>query len=319
MIEAISKIETTGVTSINDDFLNLDFFKEPESLPTGSFGLEEEKPKKKRAGRKKKETTGTAANMIKAKDEENISGDLPMYQTNEPYKQSYSETDNLLKGTLYQLDSLQNDIVQELNTIKQSKTLKGKYKYITDLTSASSNLLNSKISVIKEMNKVITDSHNLELKRIKDLKLNQKVDEGDDDKRIMDLYNAFISTPINTGAAPIAPSITDMSFMNGSGLIRADIGEVAQPTGGLTPIGNMMRLESNPDIKTVVVYDASTGNRWFDVMNVKTGESIPNVEKPDAMFLEDTSIDQRNRIARNTNLDITYDLIVINDQNLYQY
>lgn len=319
MIDAILKIESSNDS---DNFLNLDFFKDPDSsLLPGTSYIEEEKPKKKR-GRKKKDetTTASAANMVKATDNENVSGDLPLYQSNEPYKDTYAETSNILKGTLFQVDCLQNDIKEQIDTIKTSKTLKGKFKYLTDLTSASSNLINTKVSIIRELNKSITDSHNLELKRIKDLKLNEKIDEGDDDKRIMDLYNAFISTPINTGNPPIAPSITDMSFMTGTtGIVRANIGESDPQTGQLSPIGNMMRLEQNPDIKTVVVYDAATGNRWFDVMNIKTGESIPNVEKPDAMFLEDTTIDQRNRIARNTNLDLTYDLIVINDKNLYQY
>ena len=68
----------------------------------------------------------------------------------------------------------------EISKIKDSRVLKRKYEYITDLTNTSSNLINAKISAIRELNKTITDCNNLE-KRIKDLKLNTEVD---DDKHI---------------------------------------------------------------------------------------------------------------------------------------
>ena len=303
---------------IDNDIINLDFFTDPEKSKiiiddAGSSTMN--KPKRK----SKKKTANTTDKIVKA--EEDNKGELPFYQTNEPYKNAYVETDNLLRSAVCQIDELQAMASEQLVSIKNSRTLKKKYDYITDLTSTISNLVNTKVSAIREMNKTITDCNNLELKRVKDLKLNQAGEENDD-KSIMDMYNAFISTPLNQ---QIAPGITDLSFLNGStGLIRADIG--ADPMTGqamqqepMNSAQNMMRLEKNPDIKTVVVYDATTGNRFFDVINVKTGESIPNVEKPDPMFLEDTVIDERNRIARNTNLDMTYDLVVLNEQNLLQY
>ena len=87
----------------------------------------------------------------------------------------------------------------------------------------------------------------------------------------------------------------------------------------MTSSQNMMRLEHNPNIKTVVVYDASTGCKYFDVIDKMTGQPIPNVERPDAMFLEDTNIDLRNNIARNNNLDKTYDLVIMNNNVFNEY
>ena len=187
------------------------------------------------------------------------------------------------------------------------------------LGSTAASLINTKVSVIKEMNKVITDSHNLDLKRMKDLKVTEN--QVDDDKRIMDMYQAFVSTPVGSGPA-LGPNMTDITLMTGiNNMVRADIGPdtYSSYSQNINPAQNMMRLENNPDVKTVVVYDASTGRRWFDVMNIKTGESVPNVNKPDAMFLEDTTLDIRNSVARNTNLDLTYPLIVLNNSNMTEY
>lgn len=279
---------------------------------------------KPRRGRPKGSTNKkklSDGNEIILADESSESYDntLPMYQSNTSYIESYGETNNLLRTSIGQIDQLQSELKGELDNVRASKTLKRKYDYISTLSSTASALISTKVSVIKEMNKVITDSHTLDLKRMKDLKVTEN--QVDDDKRIMDMYQAFITTPVGNGPA-LGPSMNDITLMTGvNNMVRADLGQDSYDTysQNVSATQNMMRLEQNPDIKTVVVYDASTGRRWFDVMNVRTGDSVPNVNKPDAMFLEDTTIDVRNQIARNTNLDITYPLIVINNTNLTEY
>ena len=268
---------------------------------------------------KKKLSDGSEIILADDNSQESYDNNLPMYQSNTSYIETYSETNNLLRGSIGQIDQLQSELKGELDTVRASKTLKRKYDYISTLSSTASALISTKVSVIKEMNKVITDSHNLDLKRMKDLKVTEN--QVDDDKRIMDMYQAFISTPVGNGPV-LGPSMNDMTMMTGVGnMVRADLGQDSYDTytQNISPTQNMMRLEQNPDIKTVVVYDASTGRRWFDVMNIRTGDSVPNVNKPDAMFLEDTTIDVRNQIARNTNLDLTYPLIVLNNSNLTEY
>ena len=81
----------------------------------------------------------------------------------------------------------------------------------------------------------------------------------------------------------------------------------------MSPEVNRMILESTPNIKDVVVYDQATGNKYFDVIDVTTNQSVPNVPVRDAMFVEDCTIDTRNRIARNINLNETYPLIILNE------
>lgn len=286
-----------------------------ESLTPDEIKPKRGRPKGSTTANKKKLSDGSEIILA----DETPQQEIPMYQSNQSYKETYNETNSLLRGSIGQIDQLQSELKGELDSIRASKTLKKKYDYISMLGSTAASLINTKVSVIKEMNKVITDSHNLDLKRMKDLKVAEN--QVDDDKRIMDMYQAFVSTPVGSGPA-LGPNMTDITLMTGiNNMVRADLGgdTYGSYTQNISPAQNMMRLEQNPDIKTVVVYDASTGRRWFDVMNIKTGESVPNVNKPDAMFLEDTTLDTRNGVARNTNLDLTYPLIVLNNTNMTEY
>ena len=83
----------------------------------------------------------------------------------------------------------------------------------------------------------------------------------------------------------------------------------------MDPAQRLMNYENDPNIRVCVVYDESTGSRFFQVINKATGEVVPGMETPDPLFLEDIVLDPRNGIARNKNLDITYDLITINGNN----
>lgn len=326
MQKIMSYVEPTGKeTYVN--YLTFGSLSEDKGIPLEditpigeSITPSEIKPKRGRPkGSVNKKKLSDGSEIILADESQEFQEELPMYQSNISYKETYNETNGLLRNSIGQIDQLQNEVKSELDNVRLSKTLKKKYDYITMLSSTAANLINTKVSVIKEMNKVITDSHNLDLKRMKDLKVTEN--QVDDDKRIMDMYQAFVSTPIGSGPA-LGPSSTDITLMTGiNNIVRADIGNDTYDnySNNINPTQNMMRLEQNPDVKTVVVYDASTGRRWFDVMNVSTGESVPNVNKPDAMFLEDTTIDVRNGIARNTNLDLTYPLIVLNNSNMTEY
>ena len=95
------------------------------------------------------------------------------------YSSTYGETTGLLRGAIIQADQMASEIQDDLDAVRGSKTLKGKYTYITNLTSAKASILSTKIAAIREMNSSITQSHNLELNRMKALKLDQK-NENDD-------------------------------------------------------------------------------------------------------------------------------------------
>lgn len=257
----------------------------------------------------------------KKRKRENVSEEdtkLEMHQSNEPYRNTYDETKTLLKSTIGQLDGLQSDISGDLSLLRNSKTIKGKYNNISLLMSTSSSLISNKLSAIKEMNKIITDSHNLELKRNKDTKALES--NKDDDKGIMDLYNAFINTNPGSGSGYTMPNASNVTLLNNSSSSYG-IGSSGYDDylSDITPTKNMIMLESNKNVETVVIFDATTNNTYFDIIDNSTGNSIPNADIPDAMFLEDMTYDYTNNIARHKYLDTKYRLIVINNSNLNLY
>jgi hypothetical protein len=303
--------------------LNVDYFRSSDAVIPIDATTSVITETKRKPGRPAKKTTKTmpdGSEMVPAYDTE-----LSQTQTNEPYLNTYEETNNLLKGAIIEIDMLNSDIKQELNTIKQSKTLKGKYTYMSELTSTSGTLIGQKITAIREINNSITKSHDFDLKRTKELKLS--TEDVSDDMRIMDMYNAFINTPVSANMTPTAilgPSIVDTTMptpMNG--LMMREIVDTQngadygynQYLNNMTPEQNRMRMERNPNIKTVVCYNQETGQKWFDVVDVTTGASIPNMPRPDALLLEDTNVNLNSGVARNSNIDQTWTLLVMGRKN----
>jgi hypothetical protein len=275
-----------------------------------------EPPKKKRGRPKKSEQNGEVT-VVQAN---NNSSGLPLCQTNEPYEDTYEETNNMLKVSIAQLDILAGDVKGEIDHIRGSKTLKGKYKYISDLCATASSLVSSKISAIKEINSVKTKCHELEIRRIKDIK-SAAANQQDDDKYIADLYNAYINTPIGAAQHP-ALQYTSSNVAGNMGALMSGMNAVPANEeqnfnnfmSNLTPEQNRMILGDNPNIETVVVYDPNTGDKMFDVIDTSTGMPVPNYPRPDRGLLDDTSIDFGTGIASNNNIGQSWKVVVIGDQ-----
>ena len=312
--QSIQEPKEETIINANNMGVDFSFFTgENAKIEINNTDLNTSSTPKRGRPKKQTKTMPDGTEIVPADDSE----ELPKYQTNEPYKDAYNETDTMLKTAIVQIDIMNNDIKTELDQIRSSKTLKKKYEYISELSSTASTLLGTKISAIRELNKVITDCHNLELKRVKELKLGE-VDQ-DDDKKILDMYNAFISTPISSGFNPLGPSSSDLTLVDPTnGIIRADAGAdmgYGNYLNNLSPTQNRMRLENDPNVQTVVVFNQETGQRYFDVIDRTTGASIPNISKPDDFLLADTTINVSTMTARNTNLDVSYPLIIIGNNN----
>lgn len=286
-------------------------------------------PRKTRTTKKTKKLDD--GSEIVLSEEETTTEHQNPFNATEPYANSYKETDALLKMSIMQIDSMNNDIKNDIDSIRASKTLKNKYNYITEMTSTSGTLLSTKITAIRELNNTIKSCQDLELKRMKEMKAASALENQDDDRRMMDMYTAFINTPI--GNYSLAPSNIDMTT-GGAGVVPGgDIGSIVRAdsanTGdagynnylnNLTPVQNAMRMENNPNIMTVVKYNSETGQRWFDVINKNTGESIPNVPRPDEFLLENLHINVAGGFCRDTQLDRTYPLVVVGDnKSIMQY
>lgn len=294
--------------------MNFDFFKgEGASLPTGDLAEDPVSAARKR-GRPKKKQVGNET-IIGTE-----TGELNELQSNKPYSESYDDSTVMLKNSIGQIDSLSNDINAELQAIRASKTLRSKYKYITDLAGTSSSLIGTKIAAIREINSTITNCHNLEMKRMKELNVGGNQDE---DKTIMDYYNAFVNTPVGANAPILGPSVADLTTMNPN-IIHTDIAYTGDPgynnyVANMTPEQNRMRLEKNPNIQTCVVYDSASGDRHFEIIDSTNGMPVPNMPVPGEFLLRDMTIDTRTGVARNAQADMNFPLIVVGQGNLNEY
>lgn len=234
------------------------------------------------------------------------------------YMDTYADTTEQISGTIRDIDYLCQELNKDLATVRQSRSLKGKYTYICNMNSALANLISTKVTAIREQNNSIKTANQMDYTKYKD---NRMVDAMNDDKMVMDMYNAFVNAPV--GQAYNAPSVTNMTLPNTPGIQGMDAGTPIEEAGyqnylnNLNPVQNMMRMEGNPNIQNVVVWDQATGAKYFAVYDTSTGQPVPNTVARDQMFMEDTTIDERNMIAKNINLNETYPVIVINKDNGY--
>ena len=128
------------------------------------------------------------------------------------------------------------------------------------------------------------------------------------------MYQAFMATPVSSNPLPNISAAAINSGIQTNGINLASGGQdmgFNSYMNNLTPQQNMMQLERDPNIKEVVVYNQENGSRYFDIIDMRTGQHVPNTEPMDPMFLEDITIDLKNKIARNINLGESYPLIVV--------
>lgn len=291
-----------------DDFFSLDKL---EDATIHIDGEDIVKPDSNKPKAKRKRKT-SSKDIIKA----DTDGSTSMLITNESYSKTYEDTNNMLKSSIYQIDSNLKDL-NDVNAYVKSSQLRNKYKYITDLGETMSSLVSTKITAIREINNSITHAHDLELKRNKELKL--KESDKNNDAKLMEEYNAYISTPRGTYDPNNTPTMSQLSTMPENIIQATPMGTQEQLDSGymnyqqnMTPQQHMMILEDDPDIQTVLKYDSENGRRWFDVINVKTGQSMQNVEVPGQEIADDCNVDIGANVARNTNLGMSYPLVIVN-------
>ena len=309
--------------------LNCDVFTSPESAnkdsnintPVVNNNTSEstDTPKRKRGRPRKNEQQSNTLEVSASSNIQKQDMHVPMCQSDESYENNYDETNNMLKYSIMQLDILANDVKSELDSIRKSKTLKGKYQYISDLCSTASNLVSSKISAIKEINSVKTNCYKLELQRAKDIRTSQ-VNQQDDDKYITDLYNAYINTPVGGVPNPALQYTSSNiggninAYMNGINTTQVNEEQNFQNyMNNLSPEQNRMIIGDNPNIETVVAFDPNTGEKAFEVIDTNTGLSVPNYPRPNASLLDDTSVDVSTGIASNTNIGQSWKVVVLGD------
>ena len=239
-----------------------------------------------------------------------------------PYHTSYQETDNIFRDSIMQLDLITAQAQEDLNTIRGSKTIRNKYSYISDITGSMVSAISGKISAARELNKSIKDSHELDLKRMKELKLNEE--KKDDEKAIMDIYKAFISQPVsqNLGAfqSPLGASTLDLTLgaVNGTpnpmGINM--LGQDPNYNAPMTQEQMIMMVEENPDMKHVIAYDQMTGNAEFAIFDQRTGQFLQGLPtRNKEMYMNSMNFDFNNMRAHSDDLNESYDIIFTNSSN----
>lgn len=282
---------------------------------------EEPKKKTRKLSNKSTSISGVVTGTISEKSQKD-----EMLTTDKPYETKYAETTNMLKGAIVQLDALLGESLKDASDVRSSRTLKRKYDILPLLNNNASSIINNKIAAIREINSTISKCNDLELKRMKDLSFASTNENSD--KKIMDLYNAFVTMPVGGVGDPmmggnsfqnISNAISMGNVVTGSIIGGEDDAAYQQYVANMTPAQKLAMYESNPNVRQVVVYNQQTGSRYFEVMDMSTGEVIQGVDKHDNMFLEGVTLDLENKIARNIDLGETYPIVIVGEPVMNMY
>ena len=274
---------------------------------------------KKKRGRPKKEIPAGTIAVPSTRE-------LGLMESNVPIINSYKENQEQLKSTVNAIDMMTVQIEQDIQAVRAARTLKKKYDYICELSSVAGSLMSNRISAIKEINNTITNAHRLEMERNKQMKASEV--SQDDDKMLMDMYRAYVNTPM--GTIPNMPTIAvNQAALNTPTLgvpITAPNTVMTDSSEGFNAFINTpspelaaVRMEQNPNIKVVVVYNQETHEKFFDAQDLATGQSIAGIPLPDPSLLDGVIPDIRNGIAKNINAGLTYPLRLIGTRKFDEY
>lgn len=241
------------------------------------------------------------------------------------YEKGYIDNVKLLYTAIAQTDTIYSDINEELNKYRSNRSYGGRNRMMSmsNFMNTQTELINTKISAVKELNSIRSKINDLVMKKEQLLK-----DTGDDnsDKAVMDAYYALVNAPryglptvhqalapasINTGINLQGNVIPSTGIVTSTLDDQSDEQSFAAYQSNLDPVKQKMIADKDPNIKTVVVYDQHTGNKYFDVVNVQTGLSIPGIQRPADFLLNDMKIDTRNGVATNSNTNMVFPLVIV--------
>lgn len=304
-----SQISYTPSAAQSYTFANIDSDELMRTLTGGSvINLPFDEPSDSKKDKKKSNT-----DTIEYSERE-----LTDAETNTPSIEKYSITNALLMNTINQIEIGLSALNEDSQVLRRSNDRK-KYEYLSQIHSTMGSYLNNKISAIRELNSVMTKCQDYDYKREKDLRL--VAASKDDDGTVLQDYKAFVNMPRgNADFIPLGPSSADMTiFGNVNGFNVGNQMGYEQYVNSMTPTQHMMQLESDPNVQQVLFYDTRTGRKWFDVVDIRTNQHIPNTETYDPMLLDEFDIDLNKGIARCINFGLTLPLIVIQDESLQYY
>lgn len=235
-------------------------------------------------------------------------------------EKGYYPQANLIAGVLSQTEQLYQDVGEQLQFYRENKSAGGKTRnmVISELQNTQVSIINTKLAAIREMNNIRNKINDLSMKHDQIMK---DTGEENSDKAVMDSYYALINAPrygLPAFSQPLHPTSINTGInlqgnivpSSNAPIVTAVANESVPTPSTLTPIQQRMVMEKNPNVKTVVVYNQSTGSKWFDVIDVTTGMSVPDIPKPAQFLLDDMIPDFRNGIATNSNANMSFPLVL---------
>ena len=261
------------------------------------------------------------------------SNSMSYIQQNIPYQNAYDNTNKQLDETINQLNALSIDAMNDLQLMRANKTLKNKYMTIGNLIEQNVSIINAKLNAIKEKNKVINDVNNLEIKRLKDLKMDAS--QEDADVKLANMYHAFVNTPIGANiqggvmgaglAGALGPSQNAMLMYGNNqqnlnyGIIPGDNMDASKGLENMSPAQRRMFLQAQNIMETVVVYDENTGSRRYAAINKSTGQEIPGVELPNPETIYELDVNTYTKTAKDSSRNVVYPVIINNSNSINMY
>lgn len=284
--------------------------------------ITETAPKKRGPGRPSKNSNTNSYTDIVVAD----NGAKKEKSLEKQYEKGYFDNAKMLYGAIAQTEQVYQDINEELVKFRSNKAYGGRSRIdaMSNYMNTQVSLINTKITAVRELNNIRSKINDLVMKKEQQLK-----DTGDDnsDKAIMDAYYALVNAQ-RYGLPPIQRPLDNTSINTGINLRGTPIqstGIITAGTSGqenvdnsfqeyqnnLDPTKKRMIADKDPNIKTVVVYDQNSGNKYFDVINVVSGTTVPGVERPGEFLLDNMRVDINNGIAVNSNANMTFPLVII--------
>lgn len=334
-------IEIVDTKSSNENSFGFDHNKMIKTSPTDGTIVLDAVPKKRGPGRPPKDPNKqimftNSDGIIKAQNEKNENN------MQKELEDGYYNTNKLLYSAIAQADTMYLDINTQLDTMRNNRRANVKMQNISDLMNIQVGLINSKISAIRELNNARNKINDLIMKN---KQLNKDTIEQNSDKQVMDAYYALLNAPqyglpqigqvlspttVNTGitlkgnalqsdivGSTMIPASRNDNNFNGNTVINNGYSvdsDFENYKESLTPTQKRMIVGNDPNVKAVVVYDQSTGNKWFDIVNIQNGLSIPGVERPAEFLLDDMKLDFRNGLATNAKANLSYQLVIIGNR-----
>lgn len=280
-------------------------------VPEKPAPVEETAPAPKRRGRPPKPKDEEPSGMV---IEQNTNGNL--FCTNTPYMNSYKDTMQQYDYVAAQANQMTSELKTAFDTLKKSTMVKNKYMHMTELAAGINSAMGTTLQCIREKSKIITDCHNLEMKRSQA----QKAAEAavPDNKYISDLYQAYINMPTNQQVPGNPITMTSTNAINNPEYqfipSSEDVG-YDEFHNNITPEQNRMILGDSPNIETVVFLDESTEHMWFAIIDNLTGQLVPNYPLPDPMMLQGVSVNKMSMSVSNSNFGESWRLIISNNHD----